>query len=102
MRVNIAKTEISRIDYKEQELPTNDIRNKGAQLVSLSPKSLFKFLGILLRLDLDDTDAITYAKTQTAQAMDKLSNTCYTTEQLQCIILVLKYQHQYSSEDQST
>lgn len=105
--MKIAKSEISSIDYSTgRELPTDNIRYKVAQLVLLSPKSPFKYLGILLRLDMDDTDATTYVKTQTAKAIDKLANTCYTAEQL-LTLLSASYrssdtQHQYTRENQPT
>lgn len=83
MKVNTAKAEVSTIDYNTgMELSKDNIRYKDVQLVPLQPTTMFKYLGLLLRLYLNDIDAIAHVKSQTSTAVDKLAKRCYTTEQL--------------------
>ena len=95
--VNIAKTEISAIDYSTgQALPTDLIRYGGQKLVNIPPNMPYKYLGIPLRLDLNDSPAIQYTLLKTTQAVDCLQNTCYTTPQLMmlfrcCVIPLFRY-----------
>ena len=95
--VNIAKTEISAIDYSTgQALPTDLIRYGEQKLVNIPPNMPYKYLGIPLRLDLNDSSAIQYTLLKTKKAVECLQNTCYTTPQLLmlfrcCVIPLFRY-----------
>jgi endonuclease/exonuclease/phosphatase family metal-dependent hydrolase len=98
MQVNIAKTEISAIDYQTgRGLPTDMIRYQGELLTHLPPNKPFKYLGIGLRLDLKFDEAIKDVLDRTSEAVDWLQRgSIFSPDQLDmlfnsCIVPLFRY-----------